>query len=282
MLSNAKRWPMVAFAGMAVSMLGWATAPARPGTVNYVEGRASLDGQTLAPKSAGQAEVQEGQVLSTRSGRAEILLTPGVFLRIGENSAVRMVSPGLTDTRVQVLQGEALVEATDIHKENHIQIGEDRSSTDLLKNGLYRFYADRDTVAVFDGKAIVMSNDQQVEVKGGREVNLRGPLTAVKFDKKADEKADPLYRWSKVRSGYLSESSAQLAQSYFGNGGLWSGSGWYWDPWWHTWSYLPGAALYSPFGWGFYGPPAYYYYRPRVRIVRPVPYAGVGVGRRRR
>jgi len=38
-------------------------------------------------------------------GKAEILLTPGAFLRVGGDSAVKMISPGLTNTQVEVQRG---------------------------------------------------------------------------------------------------------------------------------------------------------------------------------
>jgi hypothetical protein len=54
------------------------TRPARPGTINYVEGQASVDGQPLSPNSVGSAELEKGQVLTTQAGKVEVLLTPGV------------------------------------------------------------------------------------------------------------------------------------------------------------------------------------------------------------
>jgi len=71
-----------------------------------------------------------------------MLLTPGVLLRLGPNSQVRMVSPNLTDTRVEVLRGTAMVEATDLHKENNIRVLDHGVTTILVKNGLYDFDAD--------------------------------------------------------------------------------------------------------------------------------------------
>ncbi|MDE3166110.1 MAG: hypothetical protein KGN36_09910, partial [Acidobacteriota bacterium] len=73
---------------------------ARPGAVNYAEGSVTLAGQTIGAQQIGKAEVQPGQVLETGQGKAEMLLTPGVMMRLGDNSAVRMISPNLTDTRV--------------------------------------------------------------------------------------------------------------------------------------------------------------------------------------
>src|SRR3569833_4600137 len=52
-----------------------------PGTLNYVEGRVTLDGR---PVAAGTSVlVQPGQTLATADGFVEVLLTPGAFLRVG-------------------------------------------------------------------------------------------------------------------------------------------------------------------------------------------------------
>src|SRR6266403_1166327 len=80
----------------------WASNPgarqALPGTVNYVEGQASANGESLDSKSIGQITLQTGQSLNTEKGKAEILLTPGVFLRAGNETSVQLVSASLTDT----------------------------------------------------------------------------------------------------------------------------------------------------------------------------------------
>ena len=51
-----------------------------------------------------------------------MLLTPGVFLRVGENSAFRMVTNRLIDTRLQFLSGSAVVEAEEIGKDNSVTV----------------------------------------------------------------------------------------------------------------------------------------------------------------
>ena len=72
---------------------------ARPGAINYVEGDAAIDNQPLNPDVVGSVELQKGQVLTTQAGKVEILLTPGVFLRVADNSTVKMVSPDLANRR---------------------------------------------------------------------------------------------------------------------------------------------------------------------------------------
>jgi uncharacterized membrane protein YgcG len=242
----------------ALSVPARAAIPAAPGVVNYVEGSAFINGQAITSKDIGRAEVNQNQILATGQGKAEMLLTPGVLLRSGPKTEVRMLSSGLTDTRVEVLSGEAMVEATDLHKENHIRVLEHGVTTTLLKNGLYDFDANAPHVAVFDGKAEVQGGDNAVKLGKGKQVMLTGHLKAVSFNR---DQHDNLYDWSSVRSQDLSVASAGAVGLYGGYpyGSGWYGTGWYWNPYFASYSFIPGDGfLYSPFGFGFYSPLAFY------------------------
>ena len=114
---------VVMAAGLAVP--AQAAGIAVPGSVNYVEGQVSLNGTSLNSKSVGSTEVGANQLLETRHGKAEILLTPGVFLRVGDNSAIRMVSPELTNTKVEIAKGRAVLEVTQLLKNNQLVVRDD-------------------------------------------------------------------------------------------------------------------------------------------------------------
>jgi hypothetical protein len=249
----------------AGSLMMAAPAPvARPGMLNYVEGQVAIDGQTMGRSSIGQAEVAPGQTLSTQQGKAEMLLTPGVFLRLNDHSSVRMVSPSLTDTRVELLQGEALVEAQMVQKENRLDVIDHGVETILEKDGIYRFDADRPMVSVFDGKAKVLVNDKGVDLGKGKELALATEtMKPQKFDR---DQADSLYQWSKLRSEYDAQAnSASARMIVVERPGWFLGTGWYWNPWFGSWAFVPGAGWgYSPFGFGFYSPAYWAYGRPFV------------------
>jgi hypothetical protein len=210
----------------------------------------------------GNTVLESGQYLSTANGKAEILLTPGVFLRLGNDSTVQMVSPNLTKTEVRLERGHANVEADQLHKQNVILIDLEKGQTQLLQNGLYTFDAGSSTVRVFDGKAAVFpgadlqADIKPIDVKGSRELALTGePVKPQHFDK--DKSEDDLYRWSSLRSEYLGEANIGLAEEYAGASGF--DPGWYWagGPYGYTW--LPGDGLFwNPYGYGFYSP--YYLY----------------------
>ena len=251
-------WKLIAsfFLAAILSAPAWAATPALPGTLNYVEGQAAIGDQTLNAKSVGSVDLQAGQTLTTQTGKAEVLLTPGVFFRLGDNSAATLVSPNLTNTEVALNQGQAMVEVAEIHKDNLLRVQQDGTTTQLLKDGLYAFDADNGGIRVFKGEALVQDGDRQITVKQGHELEVKNAaaLKTAKFDKKSLEQSD-LYRFSSLRSEYLAEANVDAARVYVAGGPGWFGPGWYWDPFFTAYTWIPGDGIfYSPFGWGFYSP----------------------------
>jgi hypothetical protein len=68
-------------------------------------------------------------------------------------------------------------------------------------------------------------------------------LKEQKLTKEAVEN-DPLYRWSKLRSEYASESNVNVGNALVAEGG-WFGPGWYWDPFLMDFAFMPGYVLGS-------------------------------------
>lgn len=271
-------------AGLLVSAMCAApqgyTVSARPGALNYIEGNAYINGQPVSDKGLRAVFLNAGDTLSTGPGKAEVLLTPGVFLRIGDDSAVKMISPSLTDTRVEVTRGEAMVEAAGLVKDNSIQILDHNGTIRIEKDGLYRIAAGNPpTAAVLEGRAEVLFESQKIDLGKGHETVIGPVLKAAKLDR---TKEDDLYAWSNIRSQYDAASSYQAAKNvnidnyggWWGYGfGGWYSPGWYWNSGFDSWAWLPAyGAFYSPFGWGFYAP-GVVGYAPVVSV--PV-YAGNG------
>jgi hypothetical protein len=260
------------------------TVSARPGAVNYIEGNASLNDNEISQKTMGKTFLNANDTLSTDLGKAEVLLTPGVFLRLGENSQIRMISPSLTNTQVEVTKGEVMVEVADLLKDNNLEILARGGSLRIEKAGLYRVTADDPPVAaVIEGKAELTYGGRNVDLGKGREVVIAADLKREKFDAK---KEDDLYAWSNVRSEYNAGASYAAARSvtvnsynnaYGSTYGGWAGypgyglgygfgPGWYWNGMWNSWAWMPGDGyFFSPFGWGFYSP-AYIGYAPIVYV----------------
>ena len=227
--------------------------PARPGSLNYVEGQASLEGQSLGPEAIGKTELHAGQSLETQAGKAELLLTPGVFFRLGDNSSATMISLTLTNTELRLDKGEATVEVAELHPENNVVIAEGAAKTRLSKTGFYDFDAEHDIVRVYQGEANIDVNGHNIKVENDHQLafNAGASMTPEKFNKEKDQ--DDLYRWSSLRSAYLAEANVDRAQDH--QEGYWYGAGWDWDPYYAAYTFIPGDGIfYSPFGWGFYSP----------------------------
>jgi hypothetical protein len=235
---------------------GQASAPAQavPGTINYVEGQATLSGQPLGPGSARYVVAQPNQALDTQTGFVEVLLTPGAFLRIGNNSEVVMRSLGLANVQVDLVRGSAMIEVADLVKGTTMQVTLNGATTQIEKRGLYAFDANQQLVRVLDGKANLIEGSRDKSIGKGDQIALNeANLKSHGFDKQVAQ-ADPLYVWSKARSEAEARANVAVAQNVAVYGG-WYGPGWYWDPLWAEYAFLPGAGfLYSPFGWGFYSP----------------------------
>lgn len=224
-----------------------------PGTINYVEGQVSLDNRPLGP--SGPVVVQPGQTLVTGNGFAEILLTPGAFLRLGHNSEIRLIAAGLAETKAQLDRGDAIVEVDQFIKGTNLAVVMNGATAQLDKKGLYDFDAGQQAVRVLDGKATVIEAAGSKSVGKDDQLLLASatPLKKTSFDSNT-VKAQPLYVWSEARSQDESQANVAVAQNVAAYGG-WYGPGWYWDPYWSFYAYLPADGfLYSPFGWGFYSP----------------------------
>lgn len=236
----------------AGAALAQSVISARSGMVHYMEGRVLLADKPIVEKAGEFPSLKDNQVLQTEAGRAEVLLTPGVFLRLPENSSIRMVSSRLTDTRVEVVSGSALVECADLPKDNAVTLIYKDWNVSLSKKGLYRVDTDPARLRVFDGEAQVVAPKQAVEVKKAKELYFGPVLSAEKFDSK---QTDELYRWSSRRSEYLSMASISAAKSLRDSGSGWSTSGWSFNPWYGMYTFVPYNGVYmSPFGFDFWSP----------------------------
>jgi hypothetical protein len=237
---------------------------AQPGAVNYVEGNVTLDGRPITNSSVGTTAVDQGQILATAQGKAEMLLTPGIFLRLGDNSGVKMTSDSLTNTQAQLQNGRAMVEVDMIAPENRVTVVVNGYATQLMKKGIYRFDTNPASVAVYDGKAAVTVDDKKIELGKNHELMLTGNLAQLKPQKFDTKNAGELYAWSKLRSQYMAQASVASAQMiYADNPWWWYGTGWYWNPWFASWAFVPGAGyFYGPFGFGFFAPPVVFAYAP--------------------
>ncbi|MCS6954348.1 MAG: hypothetical protein RMK57_15665 [Bryobacterales bacterium] len=251
-----RRW--VCGVGLSVAAaLAQTVISARSGLIHYTEGDVLMGSQRVEPKFGHFPQLEEGQVLRTEEGRAEVLLNPGVFLRLGEHSGIRMVSTLLTAPRVELLSGSLVIESADLDKDTSVLIRVRDAEVRFRKKGIFRLNADPPELRVFDGQAVIERGKELLEVKEGRKVGLEGELAVAKFDRRL---TDALDRWSMRRAEYLSMASVYAARSLgdAGAGWRWDG-GWAFNPYFGMFTYVPSAGIYiSPYGYRFYSPERVY------------------------
>ena len=194
--------------------------------MNAVDGEVSFHGSTLV----------------TASGNAELLLMPGVFLRVGPSSAVTIDASVPNRVRIRLSKGECMLEAVETSQPGSIVVDEKGSGASIDEPGLYGFNSKRGAIAVYSGSAQVTRDGAQISVKKGESANVR----RLRILAAAPDKATPLYAWSAERSRQLSlESAAAQGQ----------GPAWAWDPWAGSYTFISASGhVDGPFGWPFYAP----------------------------
>jgi hypothetical protein len=291
--------PIRVVAGLAVVValgigpaFGQPVTSAKSGVVAYLEGKVYLENERLEFSAVHFPQVKENGTLRTEDGRAEVLLTPGVVLRLGENSSLKMLTNRLIDTRLELLAGSAVVEADNVEKGTSVTVVCKSGTVGISKMGIYRFDAEPGRLRVFKGLADVKLGSETVEailVPGGKAIGLAGDTaTAEKFD---IEDTDSLDRWSGRRAMVLAMANPSAAKSAssrptvsFGMGMGMGWCGWVWNPWYGLYTYVPCYGSYnSPYGYRYWSPltVGQAYYNPPVYSggggggsgYSPVPYA---------
>jgi FecR protein len=233
---------------------------AKAGGVNNVVGRVRVIRKEQQPQVLTSTDnLAAGETVTTASSsNAEILLNPGSYLRLGENSEFQFEDISLDNLRLRLLKGSAIIEATGIADMNlGIKVATEHGEFTILRSGVYRLdtrpgFAE---MAVRNGRASFGSTKTDV-VKGGKVVTLTNGVAAVG---KLNKDKDAFDAWSKQRAGLLAQANARLMNQSF-NGYLSSFSGWdswFWGPRrFGLWTYSSRAGCYTflPFYYGWSSP----------------------------
>lgn len=263
---------------------------AHSGVIHFFEGVVTIDGQLLEQKVGRFDEIKEGSELKTGQGRAEVLLTPGVLLRVDQNTAIRMLSNKLSDTKIEFISGAATLDSRNAAPGAPVHILFKDYKMRFARSGRYRFDSSPAQLRVDEGEAEVFLRDKAVMAKAGEEIALS---TALAVRAAANRSDDGLDRWDDDRKSAIAADNAADASSdnlsralndpqnnsydpgggYAGGG--YSGGGLVPDPvssgYYGYSGYSPGS-LYSPFG--FYGSGFRFGYMPlfvRVPAYRSYP-----------
>ena len=153
----------------------------------------------------------EGAELRTAQGRAEVLLTPGVFVRTGERTAIRMLANDLSDTRVELLVGSAIVDSAEPSSGTSVTLIYRDWRVHFVQQGVYRIDSEPPRLWVHQGKAEVSAgtSGQPISVEQGMHL----PFAAVLVPERSiDQPRDALSNWANGRSESISADNAITAQ----------------------------------------------------------------------
>jgi FecR protein len=262
---------------------------AKAGGVNAVSGQVMVKRSGQAPQLlTSQDDLASGDVVNTGSGsQAEILLNPGTYLRLSEETEFELVDNSLDSLLVKLNKGSAIIEATgpgDI--ELRIPIITQQQKMTIVRAGIYRINVRPGATELFVWKGrMALSGGRDNIIKSGKKITFSSAGQSIaKLEKTEKDQFDD---WSKFRgetlaranvklstralNGYL--ASYALADARFGRFGFWT-----WSPYSSCYTFLPfyggwgspygrNYGLYAPWGYGY--PGGYHYPGANQRTYNP-------------
>jgi hypothetical protein len=191
---------------------GQSVISTRSGVVYFFEGSVFLGDQPLQQSFGKFPQIGDGGLLRTEHGRAEVLLTPGSFLRVADNSSIRMTSTDLADTRVELVSGSAILESRE-PTDTPARVLYKGWQVRLPQPGIYRIDTQPAQVTVNKGEAEVAAEGSKtpVTVREGEVL----PLQAVLVTESADPgKTDDFDKWAMGRSQAIYADNTTAAEIF--------------------------------------------------------------------
>ena len=239
---------------------------ARAGGVNAVTGRASMRprGNAEWQQLTIKEDLEAGDIVKTGfDGRVEMLLNPGSYMRVGENSEFELADNSLENLEVRLIRGTAIVEVTGADDEElFIGITTPHTRMSIIRRGLYRVSVmPGDTTELIVRKGRVIVEGSHTRVNGGSKVVFRSTSFSVAKLEKAEKKdRDPLESWSKDRAQTLARANGRISgrtltasmmsfRNDWSYAGLWGRRSGFW-----LFNSEIGCFTLVPFGYGWESP----------------------------
>ncbi|MGC9199673.1 MAG: hypothetical protein ACP5E5_12165 [Acidobacteriaceae bacterium] len=198
-----------------------------------------------------------GQVIAPLHGTASAVPATGVFLRVAQDSNVRVVTLSDVQMELDVTKGVANVAVHNSVKGGELLVDLPGGQSDLVKDGFYTFNADTDTMRVLKGEAYVYPGDHMqrkpMKIKEKHAVYFNGPESHI-FEFDPSEVTSDLVPFGPPQvsgqfndeSGYLPGGTGEPYDWYVAGYPYWWAYPYWWDPGW-DWGWGLG------WGWGWRG-----------------------------
>lgn len=188
----------------------------RAGGVNAVTGRAAVRayGNSEWQQLTIKEDLEAGDTVKTGTdGRVEMLLNPGSYLRIGENSEFELSDNSLENLEVRLIRGTAIVEATGADDTAlQINITTPHTRLAIVRRGLYRLnVVPGDNTELIVRKGRVMLDRSHTRINGGNKVVFSSDTFFIaKLDKVEKKKTDNVDLWSKERAEIVAQANRKM------------------------------------------------------------------------
>jgi FecR-like protein len=188
---------------------------AKAGGINAVTGRSVHHGKGTAEwqQLTIKDNLEAGDVVKTSiDGRVEMLLNPGSYMRVAENTEFELVNNSVENLEVRLIRGTAIVEATGADDtEMLINITTPHARMAIVRRGLYRVnVVPGDATELMVKKGRVLLEDSQT-IKGGKKLRFSGGnLFVAKMDK-TDKEKDNFDVWSKQRAETVAQANRRIS-----------------------------------------------------------------------
>ena len=240
------------------------TISAKAGAVNTVVGRVMVTRQGQQPQLLSSTDDLAAKDVVTigMTSNAEILLNPGSYLRLGENSEFQFDDISLDHLKLRLTKGSAIVEATGVaDMDLGIEVATPNGTFTIIRSGIYRINVEEKAseLAVYKGRANYGANKADV-LKGGTSVRLSNGVAELA---KVPKEKDAFELWSKQRAQLLAKANERLSRralnGYLSDRGW---DSWFWGPrrfglW--TFNASFGCYTFLPFYYGWSSPYGHYY-----------------------
>ena len=186
---------------LTATVLAQVAISPQAGLIHYHVGRVTVEGQPIPSDPHRFVQLDPGQILATKDGQAEVLLSPQSILRIGPDSRVRLLADDITHAKLELLAGSAVVDFAKGSSDSTVSLIAGSSVVEIRDHGLYRLDAlpgQLPVLRVFGGKATAHSGESDWQLTGRQAVQLDSSSTGVyAFDTAA---ADALDEWNRERA----------------------------------------------------------------------------------
>ena len=169
--------------------------------------------------NAGYQIKAGGGLRTTGNSRAELLLSPGTYLRLAENTEIEVTGTTYRGMRFRVVRGTVIIESANLNPRIHsLTLSTPSAELQMGTSGLYRLDVvpgRESAVSIYKGRVLwTGAEGRKAPLKSGRRWLLGDSSSSFEPRSSAldkNDRKDPLNLWSRLRARQLVQVNAGLS-----------------------------------------------------------------------